>query len=79
MQLIATGFTADHIAAMITDNLQIEILDIGNNKLKSEGVNKICKGFTNLSCLKILGLYGNEITDDAADAIAEVISIVYRY
>ena len=69
-----TGFTANHIAAMITNNLQIEILDIGNNKLKSEGINKICKGLANLSCLKILGLYGNEITDDAADAIAEVIS-----
>ena len=68
-----TGFTADHITLIITNNLLLENLDIGNNKLKSEGVNIISEALTKLSCLKLLGLYGNEITDDAAKDIARVI------
>ena len=68
-----TGFTADHIAVMITDNLLLENLDIGDNKMKSEGVSIISKALKKLSCLKVLGLYGNEITVEAADDIAEVL------
>ena len=69
-----TGFTADHISTMITNNLFLEILDIGDNKLKSKGINHISKTLIKLSHLRILRLYSNEITDDAADNIAEVIS-----
>ena len=69
-----TGFTADYISTMITNNLLLEILDIGDNKLKSEGIIHISKALMKLSHLRVLGLYGNEITDDAADNIAEVIS-----
>ena len=68
-----TGFTADNITMMITNNLLLEILDIGGNKLKSEGVSNISKSLIKLSHLKTLGLYGNEITDVAADDIAGVI------
>ena len=68
-----TGCTADHIIAMITNNLLLEILDIGDNKLKPEGISHISKALMKLSHLKLLGLYGNEITDDVADDIAEVI------
>ena len=68
-----TGCTADHIATMITNNLVLEVLDIGGNKLKSEGISIISEALTKLSHLKVLGLYGNDITGDAADDIAEVI------
>ena len=68
-----TGLTADHIMAMITNNLSLEIFDIGDNKLKSEGISNISKSLIKLSHLKVLGLSGNEITDDAADDIAAVI------
>ena len=68
-----TGCTADNITAMITNNLLLEILDIGDNKLKTKGISVISKALTRLSHLKVLGLYGNEITDDTADDIAEVI------
>ena len=68
-----TGFTADHISTMITNNLVLEILDIGNNKLKSEGVRNLSKDLMKLSHLRVLGLYGNEITEYAASDIAEVI------
>ena len=69
-----TGFTADHISTMIANNLLLEILDIGDNKLKSEGISDISKALIKLSHLRVLGLYGNDITDDAADDIAGVIS-----
>ena len=69
-----TGFTADHVSTMITNNLLLEILDIGDNKLKSEGVRNISKALMKLSHLRELGLYGNEITGDAAGDIAGVIS-----
>ena len=69
-----TGFTADHISTMIANNLLLEILDIGDNKLKSEGISDISKALIKLSHLRVLGLYGNDITNDAADDIAGVIS-----
>ena len=69
-----TGFTADHISTMITNNLFLEILDIGDNTLKSEGISHISKALMKLSHLRELGLYGNEITDDSAGDIAGVIS-----
>ena len=69
-----TGFTADHISTMITNNLLLEILDIGDNKLESEGISHISKALMKLSHLRELGLYGNEIIDDAAGDIAGVIS-----
>ena len=69
-----TGFTADNISTMITNNLLLEILDIGDNKLESEGISHISKALMKLSHLRELGLYGNEITDDAAGDIAGVIS-----
>ena len=68
-----TGCTADHITTMISNNLQLEILDIGDNQLKSVGIISISKVLINLSYLKTLELYGNEITDDAASDIADVI------
>ena len=68
-----TGFTPDHIATMITNNLVLDILDIGDNNLKSEGMCKLSRALMTLSYLKELGLYGNKITDNAADDIAGVI------
>ena len=68
-----TGCTANNITAMITNNLLLEILDIGDNRLKPEGISNITEALMKLSHLKVLGLYGNEITDDAAGNIAEVI------
>ena len=69
-----TGFTADHISTMIANNLSLEILNIGDNKLKSEGIRNISKALIKLSHLRVLGLCGNDITDDAASDIAGVIS-----
>ena len=68
-----TGFTADHITAMISNNLLLETLDIGDNQLKSVGICNVSKALIKLNRLKVLGLYGNEITDDAASDIAVVI------
>ena len=68
-----TGCTADNIIAMITNNLHLETLDIGGNKLKSTGISNISTVVMKLSQLKVLGLHNNEITDDAADDIAGLI------
>ena len=68
-----TGCTADHITTMISNNLLLETLDIGDNQLKSEGIRNVSKALIKLNRLKVLGLYGNEITDDAAGDIADVI------
>ena len=68
-----TGFTADDISTMITNNLLLEILDIGDNKLESEGIRNISKVLIKLSHLRVLRLCGNKITDDAASDITEVI------
>ena len=69
-----TGFTADHISTMIANNLLLEILDISDNELESEGISYISKALMKLSRLRVLGLCGNNITGDAADDIARVIS-----
>ena len=56
---------------IIYSNLQI--LDIGENKLQTAGMTKIVKALQNISSLSELNIGWNRITEEAADDIAAVI------
>ena len=69
-----TEEAANDIAEAIVNNPLLEYVDLGGNKLGSRGVVKLAGGLKMLHHLKILGLYDNEIEEDAAKHIAEVIN-----
>ena len=69
-----TDETADDLARVITSNLELEMLWLGNNKLRSAGMNKITSALQHLTTLSHLELDNNDITEEAADGIAAVIN-----
>ena len=68
-----TDETADDLARVITSNRELEMLWLGNNKLRSAGINKITNALQHLTTLSHLELNNNDITEEAADGIAAVI------
>jgi len=69
-----TEKVADELALVIESNKSLQILRIGGNDLKNDGIFKIAHSISCLSKLRILEIDDNEITEDAADAIAVAIS-----
>ena len=65
---------ANDIAAVITCNTDLQELNLGGNDLRTLGTIKIAKGLQKISSLKKLFIDHNNITDEAADDIAAVIS-----
>ena len=65
---------ADDIAEVITHNPLLEVIDVGNNRLFSEGVIKITRALEKLYHMKELWLNANHITEVAAYSIAAVIN-----
>ena len=65
---------ADNIAAAVSFNTQLQVLDISNNVLETSGVIKISKALQGIFTLKELYINNNKITDEAADDIATALS-----
>jgi len=58
---------------VLRNNLFLETLCLGNNKLQTAGTNKIALALKTLHHLKILKFSDNQITKEAGDLIADVI------
>ena len=65
---------ADDIAAAVSCNVHLQEFDIGKNYLQASSVIKVAKGLQKISTLTKLCIDNNEITNEAADYIANVIS-----
>jgi len=65
---------ADDIAFIILNTNALQVLNLGDNDLKSVGIIKIMKALQNVSSLTELLINNNSITEEAADDIAAVIS-----
>ena len=61
------------IARVIINNPLLQNFDLSNNKIK-EGITEVLNALKTLTHLKVLSFHHNQITDDAANDIAEVIS-----
>ena len=64
---------ASDIAAAIKSNFCLEQLGLGNNDLKSSAI-LIFQALSEIKTLKILDLQDNNLTDDVAEILAEVIT-----
>ena len=62
------------ITTVLSHNLELEELDLSNSFIQTAGVTKIFKGLRNISNLRKICIRGNNITDEAADDIADVLS-----
>ena len=69
-----TDKVADELSLAIESNKSLQVLRIGGNDLRSDGVIKIANSISRLSKLRILAINDNQITEEAADAIAVAIS-----
>ena len=69
-----TDEVAKYIAAIFLYNTKLEELDLSYNRLQSAGIIKILKGIMNISNLKRLNIRGNNISDEAANDIGDVLS-----
>ena len=65
---------AGDIAEVIIYNPLLEVVDVGNNRLLSDGVIKIAKALGKIHHIKELCLNANYITEEAADDIATAIA-----
>ena len=66
---------ADELAIVLLHNTNLEKLDFGFNDLSTSDIIKIFKGMKNISNLKTINIYSNNmITDKAADSIAAILS-----
>ena len=67
-----TDLEADYIAAFLSENTDLEELDLSHNKLQSAGAKSICR--TNLSKLTHFNISHNNIKIEAANDIAAFLS-----
>ena len=69
-----TSDSSDGIAAVINSNNSLEQLWLGGNHLLDTGIAKITKALKILCRLRLLSLFSNGITGDAAEDISIIIS-----
>ena len=63
-----------HIAKFLFRNWELEILDLSNCFIQKAGIIKIFEKMKAISSLKKLYVYGNVITEEAADAVTSILS-----
>ena len=69
-----TSEAADDIAAVVSSNTKLQEINISENNLLTIGVRKIMKALQGINTLGKLCLRNNNITGEAADDIAAVVS-----
>ena len=65
---------ADDVAAVILQNVKLQVLDLGGNPLQTEGIIKIAKALKSISTLTKWYINHNLITERAAGDIADVLT-----
>jgi len=70
-----TEDAGESIADIVTNCTQLQQIALQNNCLNDAGIVKLSSALVNLSNLKLLHLGNNNITEQAADSIAEIIAI----
>ena len=71
---IISDQAANDIAALVSRNTKLNVIEISYSKLQTTGTIKIMKGLKGIYTLKKLYLNNDNITEEAADDIATVIS-----
>ena len=71
----ATKEAADGIAAVLSLNTNLQVLNLNGNKLEVTGIIKIANSLQSTSTLTELYLSDNNITGEAADDIANILSL----
>ena len=66
--------TENDIAAIVSCNTKLQVIEVSGSKLQTAGAIKIMKASQRISTLKKLYLNNNDITEEAADDIATAIS-----
>ena len=77
IEIINFGITneiANNLANILHCNIQLQELHLNGNNLQTGSAIRIAKALQVISTLRILSLYNNKITDEAADDIAAVIT-----
>jgi len=69
-----TKEAADDIKAVLSHNINLQLLNLNENHLQALGITKICKGLQNTHTLLQLGLRCNNATITASHHIATVLS-----
>ena len=69
-----TERVAEELSLAIESNKSLQVLRIGGNDLRSDGIIRIANSISRLSKLRILAIDDNKITEEAADVIAVAIS-----
>ena len=64
---------ADNISEVIFHNRLLNVIDVGDNGLLSEGVKRVCSALEKIHHIRELHLNTNSITEEAADDIAAAI------
>ena len=72
--ILITGVVLDNLAAVLSQNTKIEVLDISNNNLQTSGTIKIFQNITHITTLTKLNIAHNMIDDDATEYIGTVLS-----
>ena len=69
-----TNEAADYVADVISCNSHLQLLDVSSNYLQAQGATIILKGLQKISSLTTLYISNNNITYEAADDIAAIVT-----
>jgi len=69
-----TEKVADELSLAIECNKSLQVLYIGGNGLRTDGIIKISQSISSLSTLRVLEIIDNQITEKASQAMASAIS-----
>ena len=71
---VITNNAANLLASILSHNISLQVLDLSSCSLQTEGATEIFNAIRNHSCLIRLDISDNNITNDAANVLASVLS-----
>ena len=71
---LISDVVVDDLAAVLSHNTKLQVLDISNNSLQSSGTIRIFQNLIHITTLKKLDIAYNMIDDEATECIATVLS-----
>ena len=72
---VITNNAANLLASILSHNISLQVLDLSSCSLQTEGATEIFNAIRNHSCLISLNISNNNITNDAANVLASVLSL----
>ena len=73
-----TELAADDIVAALSCNNKLQVLDLGRNYLKSEGILKIVRGLNNISPLTKLYINHNQVNETTVNNIRAILTYKFK-